>query len=171
VQLSSDGAVAGAFVWAREGVPSGDYPVPAEPVVIDQRGCEYVPRVAGVRAGQPVVFQNADAVLHNVHALGSGSNAFNFGMPLAGMHTRRLLNEPQVMVTIACDVHPWMRAYLGVVRHPFFSVTGADGRYELRGLPAGRYAIEAWHEQLGRVSEVVTAAEGESAPHDFALSL
>jgi plastocyanin len=102
--------------------------LPAEPVVIDQRGCEYLPRVAGLRAGQRVAFRNDDQALHNVHALGTGSNAFNFGMPVTGMRTERLLTEPQVMVTVACDVHPWMRAYLGVVQHPFFAVTSADGR-------------------------------------------
>jgi plastocyanin len=166
----TDGAVPNAFVWAREGVPAGDYPVPAEPVVVDQRGCEYLPRVAGVRAGQRVAFQNDDQALHNVHALGSGSNAFNFGMPLAGMRTERLLTDPQVMVTVTCDVHPWMRAYLGVVQHPFFAVTAADGRYELRGLPAGRYTIEAWQEQLARVSQAVPVGEGGSAALDFALA-
>jgi plastocyanin len=169
MELTPGGPVPNVFVWAREGVPAGDYPIPAEPVVIDQRGCEYLPRVAGVRAGQKVVFRNDDQVLHNVHALGSGSNAFNFGMPLTGMTTERLLTEPQVMVTIACDVHPWMRAFLGVVPHPFFAVTSAGGRYELRGLPAGRYSIEAWHERLGRASQPVSVADAGSATLDLAL--
>lgn len=165
----SDGAVANAFVWAREGVPAGDYAIPAEPVVVDQRGCEYLPRVSGVRAGQRVVFQNDDQALHNVHALGSGSNAFNFGMPLSGTRIERLLVDPQVMVTVTCDVHPWMRAFIGVVPHPFFAVTSAEGRYELRSLPAGRYSIEVWHEQLGRWSQAVAVADGASATLDFAL--
>jgi hypothetical protein len=91
-------------------------------------------------------------------------------MPLTGMETERVLSDPQVMVTVACDVHPWMRAYLGVVPHPFFAVTGPDGRYELRGLPAGRYTVEAWSERLGRRSEAATVAEGGALTLDFALS-
>jgi len=163
------GEIAEAFVWIREGLPEGDYPVPAEPVVIDQRGCEYIPHVVGVRAGQPVAFRNDDDALHNVHALGRGSNQFNFGMPLAGMETKRTFPLPQVMVAIGCDVHPWMRAYAGVVQHPFFAVTGPDGRYALQGLPAGSYTVEAWQEALPRTTVVVTVADGESKTADFVL--
>jgi len=167
ILLSPDGAVAEAFVWVKRGIPDGDYPIPADPVVVDQRGCEFVPRVAGLRAGQPVAFRNGDQTLHNVHAVGSGSNRFNFGMPLTGMEVKRQLTEPQVMVTIACDVHPWMRAYLGVVRHPFFAVTGKGGSYALTGLPAGTYVIEAWQEVAGRVEQTVTVADGEQRSLDL----
>jgi plastocyanin len=169
VLVSPEGSVAEAFVWVKQGIPEGDYPIPADPVLVDQRGCEFVPRVAGVRAGQPVTFRNGDETLHNVHAIGSGSNRFNFGIPLTGMEVRRQLSEPQVMVTIACDVHPWMRAYLGVVRHPFFAVTRADGSYALAGLPAGTYVVEAWQEALGRVEQTVIVGEGEQRTLDLTL--
>jgi plastocyanin len=135
VLVSPEGGVAEAFVWVKQGVADGDYPIPSDPVLVDQRGCEFVPRVAGIRAGQPVAFRNGDETLHNVHALGSGSNRFNLGMPRTGMEVKRQLTEPQVMVTIACDVHPWMRAYLGVVRHPFFAVTGKAGATRSPGCP------------------------------------
>jgi plastocyanin len=164
---SADGAVAEAFVWVKQGIPDGDYPIPRDSVLVDQRGCEFVPRVAGVRAGQAVVFRNGDQTLHNVHAVGSGSNRFNFGMPLTGMEVTRQLTEPQVMVTIGCDVHPWMRAYVGVVRHPFFAVTGADGTFSLAGLPAGTYVVEAWHEVAGHVEQTVTIGEGEQRALDL----
>jgi plastocyanin len=151
----------------KQGIPDGDYPIPADPVVVDQRGCEFVPRVIGVRAGQPIAFRNGDETLHNVHAVGSGSNRFNFGMPLTGMEVKRQLTEPQVMVTIACDVHPWMRAYAGVVRHPFFAVTGADGTYAIHGLPAGTYVVEAWQEAAGRVEQTITIGGGERSELDL----
>lgn len=169
MQLGPGGEIAEAFVWIREGLPAGDYPIPAEAVVIDQRGCEYLPRVAGVRVGQPVAFRNQDDALHNVHALGRGSNQFNFGMPLAGMETKRTFGEPQVMVQIGCDVHPWMRAFAGVVSHPFFAVTGKDGSYSIQGLPPGSYTVEAWQEALPRASLPVAVAEGESKTADFVL--
>ena len=169
ILLSPDGAVAEAFVWVKQGIAEGDYPIPRDALVIDQRGCEFVPRVAGVRAGQPVVFRNGDQTLHNVHAVGSGSNRFNFGMPLTGMEVTRQLTDPQVMVTIGCDVHPWMRAYVGVVRHPYFAVTGADGAFALSGLPAGTYVVEAWQEAAGRVEMSVTLGEGDRRTVDFLL--
>jgi hypothetical protein len=169
VQVGQDGAVAEAFVWIRDGIPEGDYPLPPGPVFIDQRGCEYVPRVAGARVGQPIAFRSDDDVLHNVHALGRGSNQFNFGMPVKGLITKRVFAEPQVMVEIGCDVHPWMRAYVGVVRHPYFAVTSADGRYSFERLPAGSYVVEAWQEAVPRTSLQVTLAEGESKTADFVL--
>ena len=169
ILLSKDGGVAEAFVWVKHGIPDGDYPIPAEPVVVDQRGCEFVPRVVGVRAGQPIAFRNGDETLHNVHAVGSGSNRFNFGMPLTGMEVKRQLTEPEVMVTIGCDVHPWMRAYAGVVRHPFFAVTAADGRYAIRGLPAGTYVVEAWQEAAGRVEQTITIGPGEERQVDLSF--
>ena len=171
VLVSADGAVAEAFVWVKQGIPDGDYAIPADPVIIDQRGCEFLPRVAGVRAGQPVAFRNDDQTLHNVHAIGTGSNRFNFGMPVTGMEVTRQLTEPQVMATIACDVHPWMRAYLGVVRHPFFAVTGPDGKFALTGLPPGTYLVEAWQEAAGRVEQTVTVHDGEGATVDLTLGL
>ncbi|HMC35122.1 MAG TPA: urate hydroxylase PuuD [Myxococcales bacterium] len=167
VLVSPGGGVAETFVWVKRGIPDGDYPIPSDPVVVDQRGCEFVPRVAGVRAGQPVAFRNADETLHNVHAVGSGSNRFNFGMPLTGMEVKRQLTEPQVMVTIACDVHPWMRAWLGVVRHPFFAVTGADGSYALTGLPGGTFVVEAWQKAVGHVEQTVTGGRPRAAHRRF----
>lgn len=167
--LVDGGSVAEAFVWVKQGLGEVDYPIPKDPVLVDQRGCEFVPRVLGVRAGQPIAFRNGDETLHNVHAVGSGSNRFNFGMPLTGMEVKRQLAEPQVMVTIACDVHPWMRAYAGVVRHPFFAVTGKEGTFALSGLPAGSYVIGAWHEAAAPVEQTVTVKDGEQAVVDLTL--
>jgi Carboxypeptidase regulatory-like domain len=153
----------------REGLPPGDYPVPAAPVELDQKECDYLPRVFGIRPGQPLSIKNSDNLLHNVNARGSGAglsrgpNAFNVAMPLQGLKTTRSFGEPQVAVTITCDVHPWMRAYAGVVPHPFFAVTDASGAFAIGGLPAGSYTLEAWHERLGKTTVQVTVAEGARA--------
>ena len=169
LQVSADGGVANAFVWVKDGLPPGDYPVPADKVLLDQHDCEYSPHVFGIRPGQPLEVRNGDHLLHNVNARGSGAglsrgpNAFNVAMPLQGLKVVRSFGEPQVAVMITCDVHPWMRAYAGVVPHPFFAVTGPGGAFTLTGLPAGSYTVEAWHERLGRTTALVQVAEGASA--------
>jgi hypothetical protein len=173
LQVTADGAVANVFVYVKDGLPPGGYPVPAEPVTLDQHDCEYFPHVFGIRPGQPLRIRNLDDLLHNVNARGQGAglsrgpNAFNVAMPLKGMTLTRKFDEPQVAVTITCDVHPWMRSYAGVVAHPFFAVTKDDGAFTLPGLPAGHYSLEAWHERLGRTSVQVDLSE--AAPTEATL--
>ena len=157
------GGVRDAFVWVKEGI-TGTYPVPSEPVTLDQKGCEYTPRVFGARAGQTVALANSDPLLHNVHA-----PSFNVPLANAGVKVERKLTRPEVMATITCDVHPWMRAYAGVVAHPFFAVSKADGSFEIKGLPAGSYTPEVWQEKLGRQTQKVTVADGEAKAVSFEL--
>jgi hypothetical protein len=113
------------------------------------------------------VVRNSDETLHNVHALPVDNPSFNEGQPFADMEMTRTFSEPEVMVPFKCDVHPWMSAYAGVVDHPFFAVSGADGRFDLEGLPAGTYTVEAWHEELGSARREVTVADGERAEITF----
>jgi hypothetical protein len=112
-----------------------DTPVPAEPVSVDQRGCIYRPRVVGLRVGQPLIVRNSDDGLHNVHN--------NFHPRDSGI------------LRIECDVHTWMVAFVGVVNHPYFAVTGKDGSFELHDVPAGTYDDRAWHERLGAITSQV----------------
>jgi hypothetical protein len=79
------------------------------------------------------------------------------------MESNKSFDKPEVWIPVGCDVHPWMRAYVAVVPHPFFAVTGEDGSFEIRGLPAGEYEIEAVHEKLERQSQKVTVKDGEAA--------
>jgi plastocyanin len=160
------GALRNAFVWVRSGLERYDYPVPAEPVVLDQRGCVYVPHVLALRAGQPLRVLNSDRTLHNVRAETEVNRSFGIGMP-GGQERTRTFTEPEVMVRVQCDVHPWMSAWIGVTDHPFGAVTGDDGAFSLEGLPAGDYILEAWHETLGRQERRVTLADGATATLDL----
>ena len=137
------------FVYVKDGLGSRTYAPPATPVALDQKGCRYVPHVLGAQVGQTVNISNSDATLHNVHAVPASNREFNFGQPATVPPAPRVFDKPEVMVPFRCDVHSWMNAYLGVLAHPFFAVTPADGTFEIKGLSPGSYTIEAWHEQLG----------------------
>lgn len=147
--LIGKGRVQNAFVYLREGIEAYEVPPGTGEVMIDQRSCFYTPRVVGLQVGQALVVKNSDPFLHNVHALPKSSRSFNIGMGKGSPEIRRTFESPEVMVPIRCDVHPWMRAYVGVLSHPYFAVTGPDGAFELKGVPAGTYTLAVWHERLG----------------------
>ena len=145
-----------AFVYVKDGLGDRTFQAPQTPVVLDQQGCKYMPHVFGAQVGQPVQIKNSDGTLHNVHAVPKLNTEFNFGQPLKGMETIRTFDKPEIMVPFRCDVHGWMSAYGGIVPHPFFAVTSADGSFEIKGLPAGTYTIETWHERFGPQTQTVT---------------
>jgi plastocyanin len=156
ILVGPDNGLQNVFVYVKDGLGDWVYPVPDAPVVLDQLGCRYRPHVFGVQVGQGVQILNSDATLHNVHAVPKVNDEFNFGLPLKGMESTRVFDEPEIMVPFRCDVHGWMAAFAGVVPHPFFAVSSADGSYEITGLPGGTYTIEAWHERFGTMTQTVT---------------
>ncbi len=167
VVLGQNGALQNAFVYVKDGLGDLRFPIPSNTPVLDQKGCLYTPHVIGVQVGQSIEILNSDPTLHNVHAVPTSNQEFNTGQPLPGMkHTHRFSTR-EVMVPFKCDVHPWMRAYVGVLDHPYFAVTGPDGSFDLKGLPPGTYTIEAWHETLGTQTQTVTIAAKESGTAAF----
>ena len=144
------------FVYVKDGLGDRRYAVPPTPVMLDQKGCRYVPHVFGAQVGQPVQIANSDQTLHNVNAAPRQNRPFNFGQVPSTPAVTRTFDAAEIGVPFRCDVHSWMNAYGGIVPHPFFAVTGADGTFEIKGLPAGTYTIEAWHERLGTQSQSVT---------------
>jgi plastocyanin len=162
------GGLGNVLVYVKDGLPAGaTYAAPAEPVVIDQRGCIYHPRVFGVQVGQKVEIKNSDPVLHNIKAVPTKNRGFNISQPTAGMTTTRTFNTAEVMVPLQCNVHGWMNAHVAVLPHPFFATSTPDGKFTIKGLPPGTYTIEAWHEKLGTQTMTVTVGQGESKTADF----
>src|ERR1019366_8419163 len=149
VVVNDNGTLRNVFVYVKSGLEGKTFEPPTEHVTLEQKGCTYHPRVFGMQAKQPLDIVNDDDTLHNIHALPTQSKEFNVGQPNKGMKTTRTFATPEVMVKLKCDVQPWMAAYVGVLDHPFFSVSGDDGKFTIKNLPAGTYEIVAWHEKYG----------------------
>lgn len=160
-------ALANVFVYVKEGLEKYSFPAPTEPVTFDQKGCRYRPHVFGVRVGQPVNIVNSDPTLHNVHSMGQANREFNRGQPIQGQSDAHTFTAREVMVPFKCDVHGWMNAYVGVLDHPFFAVTGPEGAFDFKSLPPGTYTIEAWHEKLGTSTQTVTIGDKETKDVTF----
>ncbi|MBI4358932.1 MAG: hypothetical protein HY584_06485 [Candidatus Omnitrophica bacterium] len=160
VVVNDNGTLQNVFVYVKEGLQGETAQTPSTPVTIDQKGCQYHPHVFGIQVGQTLEILNSDATLHNIHSLAEKSPQFNLGMPIQGMKLTKKFENPEIMVKFKCDVHPWMNAYIGVLPHPYFSVSGVDGTFEIKDVPAGDYVIEAWHEKYGAQQQNVTVEEG-----------
>jgi plastocyanin len=160
--VGSDGSLGNVFVYVKDGLGTRSFPIPSEPVVLDQKGCHYTPHVLGIQIGQPLQIVNSDDTLHNVHGLPKTNKEFNQGQPIQGMKMTHTFSTKEVMIPFKCDVHGWMNAWIGVLDHPYYSVTSTDGTFSLKGLPPGTYTIEAWHEKLGTQTQTVTVGEKET---------
>ncbi|WP_428263150.1 carboxypeptidase regulatory-like domain-containing protein [Haliangium sp.] len=147
---------------------AGTHAAPTEPVVIDQQACMYRPRVVGLVAGQKLVVRNSDPTYHNVRGTKHEHTEWNLGQPAqAPAITREDVGKPGEVITLRCDIHPWMRAYAVVTDHPYFAITGDDGAFALRDVPPGRYTLEAWHPELGIERTEITVAAGKPTQVEF----
>lgn len=169
VVVNANGTLKNVFVYVKSGLAKKKHPAPKEKVKFDQSGCQYDPHVFGVMVDQKIEITNSDETLHNVHALPKNSKQFNIAQPKKGMKMVQSFSAPEVMVKIKCEVHTWMAAYVGVMDHPYFAVSGDDGAFAIPDLPAGDYEVAAWHEKYGEsVMKVSVPATGaKSADFTF----
>ncbi len=164
--VNADNTVAFALV----SIDTNDqYEPPVEPAVIDQVACQYVPHVFAVQVGQKLKIKSSDATLHNVHYIPTGdvNTEDNFAMPAPGVR-ERTFTAPD-WIKFKCDVHPWMGAWAAVKSHPFFAVTGTDGKFTIANVPAGTHKLVMKHESLGEQTATVTVEVGKVATVDFTL--
>jgi plastocyanin len=170
--LGSGNTMGNILVWVSKGLPSGKtFPVPKTPVVLDQVGCQYKPHVMGIMVGQQYRILNNDGVLHNVHTLPKVNPSFNKAMPATLKEATTVFQKPEDVFQIKCDVHPWMIAYMAVFTHPFFSVSGTDGKFTISGLDPGTYEITAWHERLGPQTASITVGANETKAQNFKFAV
>ncbi len=158
--LGDDDALANILVRVRRGLPSAaSYIAPSRVAEIDQYGCVYKPHVLAIQKGQSINYKNSDVVPHNVHTLSEAIPAFNKAVNMGG--ALEYTYDTEELFFVKCDIHPWMKAWVHVVDHPFFTVTKEDGQFEIDGLPEGQFELEFWHERMGTRHQIVTVADGQ----------
>lgn len=164
-----DGGLGNVLVYIQSGLGNKSFPVPRDPVVVDQKGCRFVPHVAVAMAGQGVHFTNSDSTLHNVHLspTAAGNDGFDISQNAHSDPVTRYFPAPELMIPLRCNVHPWMQSYLSIVPNPFSAVTNEDGTYTIKGLPPGTYTLTAVHEKLGAKSVTIHVAANDTAHQSF----
>ena len=170
--------VANVLVYIKEGKVGGDKnlsgfgftPLP-QAATLDQKGCHYVPHVVGVQVNQPFSVTNSDPTAHNVNVDARQNEKFNQGQSPGAAPIVKQFKRAETVIPVKCNQHPWMRAYVGVLQHPFFAVTDASGKFEIKGVPAGTYTLVAWHEKYPQgLTQSVTVGSGAAAATDFSFT-
>ena len=170
--LSKEGYLKNVMVYLKNVKYKGK--VTEAQAILDQKGCMYNPHVQGIQAGQELLIKNSDATLHNIHGLPTLNSQFNFAMPKVVKEKSIKIVKPEHPIYIKCDVHPWMKSYISVFDHPYFSVTDDTGHYNITNIPPGNYEVVAWQEKFKdketkewkTLSASVTIGEGETT-QDF----
>jgi plastocyanin len=164
--VAGDGAMENVVVFISDGINGKSFDVPAEAVVIEQKGCMYKPHVIALQANQKLKVVNSDNTLHNIHPVPTNNREWNKAQP-AGSTLEETFPREEIAIPVKCNVHPWMRSYIAVFKHPYFAVTGKDGGFDLHNLPPGDYTVKAWHEKLGMIPQKITVVAGEAKKLDF----
>lgn len=169
--LVDAGKLQNVFVYVKGGpADKFDFGTPSDPVILDQKGCRYEPRVLGVQAGQMLKVLNSDATTHNVHPSPKSNAEWNQVMSANAAPLEKKFTKPETLIPVKCNQHPWMTAHLGVLAHPFFAVSAKDGSFTIKNLPPGEYTIVAYHETLGEKTQKITVGAKESKTQDFTFS-
>lgn len=166
VIADAKGDLQNVIVFVSEGLGDRTFEAPTQPAVVEQKGCLYEPHVLAVRAGQTLQVVNDDPTSHNIHPTPANNREWNKAEP-PGARLQDSFAREEIAIPVKCNVHPWMRGYIAVFKHPYFAVTGKDGSFDLSSLPPGTYTIKAWHEKLGTSTQTVTIGANETKEISF----
>ena len=164
-----DGHLANVFVYVKEGLGNRTFDTPKEAVTLTQVGCKYAPHVLGAMAGQMVKIANSDPTTHNIHPTPKDNREWNESQAPQGAPLEKSFAREEILLPVKCNQHPWMKMYISVVKSPFYSVSGPDGRFEIKGLPPGDYTLAFVHEKLGEQDQKVTLGAKESKTVDVSF--
>jgi len=166
IEAHSKGDLENVVVYVSQGLGDAKFDPPQQPAVIEQKGCMYMPHVIAIRANQPLNVVNADSTTHNIHPSPNNNREMNQSQP-PGVPLTLTFAREEIAIPVKCNIHPWMRSYIAVFKHPFYAVTGKDGSFEIPNLPPGNYTITAWQEKLGTSFQRITVGDSESKTLEF----
>ena len=166
--VGANNEVKNCVIYVKDGAKLGGQ-AKTDPVVLDQKGCIYSPHVVVAMVGQELKARNSDSFLHNVHGLAKDNQEFNFPQQQQGQENKIDGTKAVETYMVKCDVHPWMKAWVVVLDHPFFAVTGDDGTFKIPGLKDGKYTLICWHEPA-LVQEKEVEVKNGSATVDFKVA-
>src|SRR5712691_9825837 len=153
-------------VFIADGLGDRTFDAPSEPAVIQQNGCMYQPHVLAVRANQKLDVVNSDITTHNIHPMPKNNREWNKSQP-PRVPIEETFAREEIAIPVKCNVHPWMKSYIAVFKHPYFVMTGKDGSFDLSNLPPGTYTLKAWHEKLGTATQQITIGASETKTVEF----
>jgi len=165
--VNDNGTLPNVFVYVKSGAEKYTFAPPSESVELDQDGCMYKPHVLGVQVGQTLDILTKDATTHNIHPMPKDNREWNISQAPNAAPLEQKFSREEIMIPVKCNQHPWMKAYVGVTKNPFFAVTGSDGTFTIKGLPPGDYTIGAWTATFGTQEQNVTVGAKESKTVDF----
>jgi hypothetical protein len=172
-EVNDNGTLPNVFVYVKEGADKYTFAAPTDSVTLDQNGCMYKPHVLGLQVDQTLHIISSDATTHNIHPMPKDNREWNESQTPGAPALDKKFARAEVMIPVKCNQHPWMRAYVGVVKNPFFAVTGSDGTFSIKGLPPGDYTIGAWTAVGGPQGQTqdqkVTVGAKESKTVDFSF--
>lgn len=166
------GKLANVYVYIKTGTPPSSARPDTPPVVLDQKGCRYIPHVIAVQQGGTVQFRNSDPSTHNIHTIPTqpGNQSLDISESPGSAPRIEHFDATELMIPVRCNNHPWMNAFINVAPNPYFAVTNSDGSFGIHGVPPGHYTLAAVHEKLGEldIPVTVTAKSTTTARFTFA---
>jgi hypothetical protein len=160
-------------VVSIQGISAQSTGASAPPVVLDQKGCLYVPQILAVQTDQKILVKNLDPVIHNVHdtPLVEGNPEKNLAQLPNGPDLTFSFPKPEEFVRFKCDIHAWMFAWISVFDHPYFAVSVNDGTFRIANVPPGKYTLKAIHRKAGTLTKAIEVKEGQPATADFTFEI
>jgi plastocyanin len=168
VVVGPNGGLANVVIYVSDGLASSPFQPPAQPAVLEQKGCQYKPHVLAMQANQKLSVVNGDQTTHNIHPTPNNNREWNMSQP-PGVPLEQTFARMEVAIPVKCNVHPWMKGYIAVFKHPYFAVSDKNGGFDLKDLPPGTYTITAWQEKLGTQTQKITVGAGEAKTLDFSF--
>lgn len=169
VVTGAGGSLANVIVYVKEGLGNRTFDTPKESAQLNQQGCQYSPHIVTMMAGQTLSVKNSDKTTHNIHPVPKNNQEWNKSQAPGSAYIEEVIARAEVAIPVKCNVHPWMKSYIAVFKHPYFAVSAANGSFQIKNLPPGTYTIEAWHERYGTTSQSVTVGAKEAKTVSFSL--